>query len=250
MKLKVLKKLFNFLSITICLTLMFSITVFALPQNEPIIYDGVTFENEEAVEMYKELDEAQKSTFKNNSDLIVLSISEKMETEIPNGNTSSRSVISPSILSGRISVSTNSQRTSYYISLYVDWKTGPAIFLKDKIAVSWAGNSALLSSRCYRRFSSDSSYAQDSSMLLAEVGNNAFVSYELDGFASGYYLHVQISKASQSGLHNITGGYAHKTLGISGVTVGVDSTKALCFSATIGTTFNTMSPVYTSSYLS
>lgn len=250
MKLKVLKKLFNFLSITICLTLMFSITVFALPQNEPIIYDGVTFENEEAVEMYKELDEAQKSTFKNNSDLIVLSISEKMETEISNGNTSSRSVISPSILSGRISVSTNSQRTSYYISLYVDWDVIPSVFLKDKIGVSWAGNSALLSARCYRKVKYNSSYVEDSSILLAEVGNNAFVSYQLDDYYSGYYLYVQISEASQTGLHNITGGYAHKTFGISGVTAGVDSTKALSFSATFGTTFNTMSPVYTSSYLS
>lgn len=249
MKLKLLKKLTSFLSITICLTLMFSITVFALPQNELIIYDGVTFENEEAVEMYKELDEAQKSTFKNNSDLIVLSISEKMETEISNGNTSSRSVISPSILNGRISVSTNSQRTSYYISLYVDWDVIPGVFLKDKIGVSWAGNSALLSSRCYRR-ATNGGYVQDSSMLLAEVGNNAFVSYQLDDYYSGYYLYVQISEASQTGLHNITGGYAHKTFGISGVTAGVDSTKSLSFSAAFGTTFNTMSPVYTSSYLS
>ena len=248
MKLRKFKMSFRVLSITICLSLMLSITAFAVPENELILYDGVAFESEEAIEKYKELDDAQKNVFRENSDLIVLSISEEVVCEIPAENSFSRAVMDPSRITGRISVSSNSQRTKYYIYLYVDWLTESESVYGDKIAVSWAGGSAILNSQCYHK--DGNGYATDSTMLLSDVGPNAFVSYELNAFYSGYYLCVQISEANESGLHNIVGGYAHKTSGVTGVTVGVDSSNALSFTAGFGTVFNTMSPVYTSSYLS
>lgn len=251
MKSIILKKLFSFFSIVICLTLMFSITVFAIPKDEPIIYDGIVFENEKDIERYLELDEAKKNTFKNDDDLIVLSISEEIICELPTKNPSSRSVIDPSKLSGRIYITTNSQRTSFYINFFVDWLKAPFAMFKDKMGVSWAGNSALLSSQCYVK--KGDGYTIESALysqvLRSEVGNNSFVSYEIGAYYDSYYLWAEISKASQSGLHNITGGYAHKTIGISGISVGVDSNKVLSFSAGFGTSFDTMVPVYTSSYL-
>lgn len=167
---------------------------------------------------------------------------------MPSGSLSTLAVIKPTTMSGKISVSTNSQRTIYYISLYVDWVRLPVVFMKDKIAVSWAGSSALLNSYCYYKNSANS-YAQDPNALLAEVGNNSFVSYELSECHSSYWLRVTISEANVSGLHNITGGYAHKRFGISGITVGVDSAKNLTFTASAVTTFDTMQPVYTTSRL-
>lgn len=189
-----------------------------------------------------------KKVLLKNDDLIVLSISEKTVCEMPSDSPATIAVIKPTTMSGRISVSTNSQRTQYYISLYVDWLRVPGVFMKDKIAVSWAGNSALLTSSC--GYKKDDVYYHDSkSILLAEVDNNAFVSYELSECYLSYWLRATISEANVSGLHNITGGYAHKRFGVSGITVGVDSTKTLSFTASFGTTFDTMQPVYTSSYL-
>lgn len=242
------KKIFSVLSIIICLTLLFSTSVFAISEDELFIYDGIKFENKADIERYKELDDAEKSTFKENDDLIVLSISEETVSEMPSGSLSTLAVIKPTTMSGRIAVTTNSQRTSYYITLYVDWLRLPAVFMRDKIAVSWAGNSALLNSYCYYKDSANS-YAQDPDALLAEVGNNSFVAYELNECHFGYMLRATISKANVSGLHNITGGYAHKRFGISGITVGVDSAKNLTFTASAVTTFDTMQPVYTTSRL-
>lgn len=242
------KTCFQFLSFFICLTVLFSTSVFALSEDELFIYDGIKFENEADIERYKELDDAEKSTFKQSDDLIVVSISEKTVCEMPSDSPATRAVIKPTTISGRISVTTNSQRNAYYISLYVDWLNGsPIQHMQDKIAVSWAGNSALLNSVCY--YKSGDCYLQDSDALLAEVGNNSFVSYELNEIKHSYWLRVTISEANVSGLHNITGGYAHKRFGISSITVGVDSAKNLTFTASGVTVFDTMQPVYTSSYL-
>lgn len=243
------KKIFSVLSIIICLTLLFSTSVFAISEDELFIYDGIKFENKADIERYKELDDAEKSTFKENDDLIVLSISEETVSEMPSGSLSTLAVIKPTTMSGKISVSTNSQRTAYYISLYVDWYNGsPIQHMKDKIAVSWAGNSALLNSYCYYKDSANS-YSRDPNALLAEVGNNSFVAYELSEIKHSYWLRVTISEANVSGLHNITGGYAHKRFGISGITVGVNIAKNLTFTASMGTFFDTMQPVYTTSRL-
>lgn len=247
------KNLLKIISMILCLLMIFSISVYAKPNDEIneniVIYDDVTFENESLIKAYEELDYAKKETLKENKDLVIVSIGEEFESELDlEGNASTRSVIKPSTMSGRITVARNRDATKYYIYFYVDWHRTAAIFLKDKMAVSWAGGSALIDSSCWLK--KGNAYVQSPKLVCAEVGNNAFVAYEIGEYSNSYYMTVTINESLEPGLKNITGGFAHKIIGVSGISAGVDSSATLSFSAGFGTKFDTMTPAYTTSYLS
>lgn len=247
------KKLLKSISIILCLLLLLSTSVYALPNddiNENIVfYDGIYFENEELISEYNKLDRATKDLLRSEDGTVVVSIGDKVEgMQVSDENSPSLySVIKPETMSGQIMVLRSTDGNQFSIHFQVFWHRSPILKLKDKIAVSWAGGSALKDSYCRTLIGNTYVYSDD--CLRAEVGNNSFVSYELTPHYSNYCLTAVISKSYEPGLKNITGGYAHKTFGPRDITVGVDSTKALSFSVGWGTTFDTMTPAFTTDYL-
>ncbi len=237
------------LSITLVFVILFSNSAFASSSNEILSYDGILFETEELIADYNELTPAQKDVLKENGDIVVVSIEEKTSSISGSyfGDVSTCDVMPTNLISGRIVVTRNSDATRFFLTFYVTWTRAPEPFYKDKMAICWAGGSALISSS-FKTYYGGGYYTSDIG-VLSEIKNNELVAYEVKDYSYSYCIVATVSKSTQPGLKNISGGYAHKTFGLSGISVGIDSSDIISFSASFGTKFDTMSPVYTTSYL-
>lgn len=243
MKSKKLSYLFKFCCILLCLLMTTSIVSVAAPNQGLTNYDNLLFENKKDIPEYNKLSSAQKDALKENGDIVIVSIqdSDSGSSIMP------YSVMPEHDISGRIVVSRNQNATRFYLTFYVTWTFGPNIFLTDKIALCWAGGSALISSSCKKY--KNGAYVTGNDMILSDIKNNELVAYELKYYSKEFMLQATIDKSYQPGLKNISGGYAHKTIGISDISVGISSDKIINFSASAGTYYNTMSPAFTTAYL-
>lgn len=248
MKLIKSKKILKILCIIMCSIFLFSTPTFAISDEGLIYYDGLFFETEAAIEEYKGLSDARKNILKNKNEIVV-EIGEEAPVFSDNetGNITPLDVMSQSQISGRLGVTRNRDGSRYTFILYVTWHQYSGSRSGDKIAISWAGGGALLADSCTKLIGSGF-YEDEENLRLAEVENNKLIAYEIHTWASEYCLQATVSKSLQSGLKNISGGYAHKIDGVNSINVGVSKT-GVSFSASYGVTFETMSPVYIAAYI-
>lgn len=248
MKLIKSKKILKILCVVLCSLFLFSIPTFAISDEGLIYYDGLFFETEAAIEEYKGLSDARKNILKNKNEIVV-EIGEESPAFSGNetGNITPLSVMPESQISGQLSVTRNRDGTRYTFILYATWHQIYVNASGDKIAISWAGEGALISDSC-TKLQGNGFYEDEEHLRRAEVENNKLVAYEIHTSAKEYCLQATVNKSLQPGLKNVSGGYAHKIYGVNSISVGVSET-GISFSASYGVTFETMSPVYIAAYI-
>lgn len=216
--------------------------------DEVNIYDGIYHSEDVTIEQIMSLTEAQRVVLREDEDVLVSIVSEvrSMNNSSDSSQPSTFADIPSNEITSSLTVKRNSDGSQLTFSLYVDWERVPSQHLKDKIAISWSGGDALLVDSCRIRSVGSGSYDTSTRCSRSTVTPAQGISYDIDTNSQdlGYLLNATISNKNDGDEYkNFVGAFAHKTFGLSNISVGFSS-SGISFSTGFGTSFDQMEPVY------
>lgn len=203
-------------------------------------YDGMRYSGDVTIEQLENLSPALKDILKED-DGVILSIQDNraLSSEIHSRASSEAT--------GTLVVRRTSN-PNYVEFLLTVTRTGSTITstFEDKIALSWAGNCALVTDSCGIQTRPGGPF-ENIKNSRAEVSPNQGVSYNIhpNGVETSFLLRATVdNRNSGTQSKNVVGGYARKTFGLTGITTNFGA-GSISFSASAGTYWKEMSPVYT-----